>query len=667
MTLPELKLPDQVTEAPQWALLTAAAVSTVLALVMMYSRTRRTRALTMAQPTGRAKEVRQTVAAAGPLAVLGACGMVLSLYGLYGFATQNMQLAWFWAIPVMAIFDMAEVTCFVSLYRSATVEAAWTRPMRRTRRMAWALVAASAAMNAAHAPGNWMATLVFAAVPAISAKLIEFELDKQMAANSDQESDGGGPGLVRLVQLAYIHAWANIFARLGFDGASKDGLIHQDARIRRAARQIHELRRALDERDTATGRRLNRARKSVEEKQAKAELAIDVAGIAGDTAGQLTLARNLVTRGRVVDLARMDVRDPMGIVTTLEELAIVPSAEAIKAGARAAQAEKQRQEAEAARDEARAAQKAAEAEAAKVREEAAGVLKAAKKARAEAEEAAAEALRKAEAASARATQAEAARAAAEEERSKIATDVEELSTRAQTLRTSTTASDGERQKLAARLAELRDQVQEATDLVSQRRKEAEAARGEAQRAIDTRHAAAREVEAAQEAVEKLQEQVRHLQERAEQYAQQRAELATTIDRLAAERAEAEEDARRAHEAAEKARKAAEAEEGARRAASVALRHARTELLDALTSPDAYEPPRWTSPAKVRGWELYMHKVRTEGIEPTDAELAGEDRDPSTARKWLPEFRAELAKLTTAALPSQQGAHDRTADEAPVLV
>ncbi|WP_200263135.1 hypothetical protein [Streptomyces sp. HSG2] len=126
-------------------------------------------------------------------------------------------------------------------------------------------------------------------------------------------------------------------------------------------------------------------------------------------------------------------------------------------------------------------------------------------------------------------------------------------------------------------------------------------------------------------------------------------------------------ARQAQDEAARISAAAREAEEIRRAATVALQQARDELMDALTDPAPYEPPRWTSPAKMRGWELYMHKVATDGVEPTDAELAGEERDPSTARKWLPEFRAELARRTAAALPAQATAHDRTADRAPAGV
>ncbi|WP_326655681.1 hypothetical protein [Streptomyces sp. NBC_01750] len=676
MTIPHLRLPESIADTPQWTV-TAAGAIVGLALLVLYARIIGRRAKLQAaapQATGRGAVARQTVVKAGPLAVLGACGMVVSLYGLFGFATETMELpAVPFAISIMAIFDVAEVTCFVSLYRSAAVESAWTRPMRRTRRMAWMLVAASSAMNGAHAPGNSIAMVAFAAVPIVSAKLIEFELEKLLDSNAAEADEDARPGFVRLVQLGYVHAWAGIFAKLGIDAASRDGLIHQDARIRRAARKIHELGRALDaldgvEQDSqARSRQRGRAKKRVETVQGKAEIAIDVAGVAGDAPAQLMLARHLVTRGRVTDLARMDVRDPMGIVTTLEELAIVPSAEAIKAGARAALAEQQREEAEKARDAAQAAQAAAEAAAGQVREQAAAELTAAQKTRAEAEAAATAMHQKAQTAAQAAAEAESKRTAAQKAHDQLAATVEQLTSRAQDLKHSATVTDSERQAIADQLAALRRQAEEASELVTQRKREAEDAKGEAQQALAARRAAAADVDGAKRLVGELEEQAERLRADAQQYARQQQDRAAELERLAAEKEGAEAAARAAAERAVRAQAGARTAEEEQNAARVALRHARTEIMDALTSPEAYEPPRWNSEPKRRGWELYMHKVRTDGTEPTDAELAGEDRDPSTARKWLAEFRAELARMTAAALPAQQGAHDRTADEAPALV
>ncbi len=83
----------------------------------------------------------------------------------------------------------------------------------------------------------------------------------------------------------------------------------------------------------------DRAEKRVNRATARAQRAIDSAGIADDNIASLSLARNLVARGRVSDLALMDVTDPTAVLALLDELAITPSAEAAHAGARAALAE----------------------------------------------------------------------------------------------------------------------------------------------------------------------------------------------------------------------------------------------------------------------------------------------------------------------------------------
>ncbi|MFI9041632.1 hypothetical protein [Streptomyces sp. NPDC053726] len=670
MQLPELTIPDAVHQVPDWAMWAAAAATTLLSLAVMYSRLRRPAVALSSPPQDRSvSEARQTVAAAGPLAVLGACGMVLSLYGLYGFATVDMELEPYWAIPIMAIFDVAEVTCFVSLYRSAAVESSWTRPMRQTRRMAWLLVAASSAMNAAHAPGNFKATVVFAAVPVVSAKLIEFELDKRMIANAvDDSHEGANPGLVRLVQIAYIRAWASVFAALGWDATAKDGLIHHEARIRKSAKKLHQLRSALERKDVAQGgRKEAAATRRVETLKCRAERAIDVAGVAGDTPAQLTLARVFATRGRVVDLAQMDVRDPMAMVRLLEELAIVPSAEAIAAGAAAAEAMQQQREAEEARDRARAALEAAQTEAAKVQTQIDAQRTEANTLMSRAQEAVTKAKAQEEAAAGRATEATRLADEADESRQQLAAKVEKLSSEATRLHTAATTDAGTHRKLSRQLDGLRDAIQQAEGEAEERRREAEKHRAEARQAIAQQRTAVAGFDGTVEQVSRLQEQARALQGQTKELAAERDRQADAIERLTTETQQAEQTARKAKEEAARMLADAQEAEGARRAARVALQTARDELLDALTDPTPYEPPRWTSPAKVRGWNLYMHKVSGEGIEPTDAELAGAERDPSTARKWLPEFRAELARRTAAALPAQGIAHERTTDRTPAMV
>lgn len=665
MQLPEgpEELVNAISWAPWMAWTAAASAVGLVVLVALYRWTRRARPV-LTSPGG---EAAAAVTAAGPLAALGACGMLLSVYGLFGFATDNMELNWYWAVPVIAIFDLAELCSFVSLYRSAAVEKGWTRPMRQTRRMAWALVAASSAMNAAHAPGNALATVAFAAVPPISAKLIEFELDKRMAANSDDSHDDAIPGLVRLVQIAYARGWARVFAHLGWDATARDGLVHHEARIQTAAKRLHQLRAALERKDNAPeGRRAGRATKRVEQLQGEVQRAIDVAGIAGDTPAQLALARAFATKGRVVDLAKMDPRDPMAMLRLLEELAIVPSAEAIAAGAAAAEAKKEQQAAEEARDRACKELEALQVKASEVRASATEQHAEAEALMKTAQEAVAQAEKEGEAAGRRAAEAVRAAAEADDRRQQLANEIEQLEKAASGLRETAGAEEEMHQALTQQLTELNGAIQQAERQVDEQRAEAAAQRAEAERAAAQKLKAREVIHQTEQHTTRLQQEVTALQVETEQLADERARQATAVERLTAEAREAHAAAQQAQETADRALAQAQEAENTRRAATVALQSARDQLMDALTDPEPYTPPRWTSEHKMHGWELYLHKVSVEGVEPTDAELAGEHRDPSTGRRWLVEFRTELARRTAAALPAQEDAHGRTTDRTPAL-
>lgn len=673
MTFPTLPMPEILTDPPRWAVLAAIGL-TVVALPAWYLRSLRTRGSVRLAPakTPTQSAFREAMGAAGPFAFLGTCGMLLSLHGLYGFAVEGMALEWFWALPLMAIFDVAELACFVALYRASLTEATWTKAMRRTRRMAWMLAAASSAMNAAHAPGNAISMVVFALVPLVSLKLIEFELESQLAVNADDDK-GAPPGLMRLAELYYERVWAQMFARLGFDPFGQSGVVHADARLRLAALRLRDLRRAIDAEAAApnTGRRAKRAKEKAQARtsaaQDRAELAIDIAGIAGDAPAQLTLARHLVTRGYVPKLATMDVQDPAAIVGLLEKLAIVPSAEALAAGTRAVQAEKQRQEAEAARDRAVADQKNAEDRAATVVAEAAVKLHEAQQVRTAAENLAASMRKKADEAVAEADAA-ATRAAAEDEKySRLMGEVSQLSERARGLRTHTDSTESERQAAAVELEELRKQAQAAAESAQGHRDDAEKALTEAHQARQARRAALGETEATKTLLSELTHRIEQARGQAQHYAGESAKHADELRRLTDAKAAAEAAAATAAEQAQRAQAEADAAVAQRNEATTALQTARLEIMDVLTSPQEQEAPRWTSPAKLRGWDTYLHTVRTKEREPTDAELAGDERDPSTARRWLGEFRAELARRTAAALPAQQDAHGRTADKAPALV
>jgi hypothetical protein len=441
---------------------TIAAATLAAALLVAVLRSR-SRAAQLARASARLAP--RSLADAGPLALLGACGMLVSLYGLWGFARQTAQLPIPLAAPFLAIFDLAEVTSFISLYRSAAAGATtWTTSMRRTRRMAWMLVGASAAMNAAHAPHHWVARIVLAAVPVVSARLIEHELDKRLSLNAGSEEGTAQPGPVQLVRLGYAHLWARIFARLGLDVSTADGTIQQSARIRRAAAQIHALGKAHDEASRqeadpqAKPRHVQRSRARVEKWEARAQRAIDLAGLAGDTPAQLTLARCLATRGRVIDLATMDVRDPLAMMELMEQLAIVPSAKAIAAGSRAAAAEKRRQAAEAACEDAERRQHEAEQAAAAIEQEAARLLV---EARAEREAAAAES----------------------DQRQQLADDIARLHTERSRHQADQAAHDAELQQLAEQRRQAAEETRKASEKAATARQEAAEAQEERRTAL----------------------------------------------------------------------------------------------------------------------------------------------------------------------------------------
>ncbi|MER6845801.1 DUF2637 domain-containing protein [Streptomyces platensis] len=664
------KLHQLTSQMPQWA--PYAAASAAVALLSFGILVYRKRASTAAQLPAPARVLHAAaptaLAAAGPLAILGVCGMAVSLYGLYGFATDTMELPQLFAFPFMALFDVAEATCFVSLYRSAAVESTWTTPMRRTRRMAWGLVAASSGMNGAHAPGNHIAMVAFAIVPIISAKLIEHELDKQLDANAEhRDQDDAQPGLVSLVQLSYHRMWDALFTRWGLDPNAR-GKVSQKIRIRRAATLVRELGRALDAVDALPAdekpRRRRRTEGQVERLSDRAEKAVDAAEIAGDTAGSLMLAQCLTTRGRVGDLARVELDQPLKVAALLEDMAIVPSVTAMEAGVRAAEAEERveaaRQDLESLLTAQQAAQEAAtEAEAraatAQTRTDEA------KAARQEAEEAEASARRRQRAINDAATEAEAARQEAEEA-------AQAARERAGWLNDSLTATAQQKDE-AQRLADdAGRKVQQAQNRVRDLQDAADAAQRDTQKAQEAKEAAERKAGEAEKAVREARKQVGDLQQQAEDKAKAIRGATAELSRLSDEcQAVREEIAalRKRQSLDEEAARTAHAE---RLAAEAALRHAREALLDALTSPEPYDEtrePRWTSEAKRAGWDLYQRTVRDSGVEPSDDELAAVGhRDPSTARKWLTEFRTEHARRTAAALNRQHGAHGRTTDEAP---
>ncbi|MEU2352485.1 hypothetical protein ABZ599_05895 [Streptomyces misionensis] len=284
----------------------------------------------------------------GPQAVVALGGVAVSVHGLWGFATQTSALPTLLAVAFIAVFDAAEMTLLVMMYRAADPQAGWTRELRLMHRTAWMLVGFSAAMNAVHAP-NWWARPVLAAVPALAAWLIELQLRSKLHHVQAGQDDDARPGPARLVALLWQHAWAELFALLGLDARTSSSAIARAALVQRAALRVYRLRLALEAGKTRKARRWRR----------RAQKALDRADVATDRNQALALGRRLAALTRVEEVATLDYRSPAAVLALIEELAVTPAVERQEASSLAEQAEAARERAEAARQEAEAARERA--------------------------------------------------------------------------------------------------------------------------------------------------------------------------------------------------------------------------------------------------------------------------------------------------------------------
>ncbi|MEW2467147.1 hypothetical protein AB0919_19330 [Streptomyces sp. NPDC046994] len=296
----------------------------------------------------------------GPQAVVALGGVAVSVHGLWGFATQTSALPKVLAVAFIAVFDAAEMTLLVMMYRSADPEKGWTRELRLMHRTAWMLVSFSAAMNAVHAP-NWWARPVLAAVPALAAWLIELQLRSKLhhVKPGHEDDEGGRPGPARLLALLWQHAWAELFALLGLDARTNSSAIARAALVQRAALRVYRLRLALEAGRTRRVRRWRR----------RAQKALDRADVATDREQALALVRRLAALTRADEVATLDYRHPGTVLALIEDLAVTPAVEREEASALAGEANAARQRAETARQEAEDARQRAADELAAAREE----------------------------------------------------------------------------------------------------------------------------------------------------------------------------------------------------------------------------------------------------------------------------------------------------------
>ncbi|MER5969397.1 hypothetical protein ABT112_06600 [Streptomyces sp. NPDC002055] len=316
------------------------------------------------------------LAGIGPQAVVALGGVAVSVYGLWGFATDTVHLPKVLAVAFISVFDAAEMTLLVMLYRAADPEVGWTRELRLMHRTAWTLVSFSGAMNAVHAP-NWWARPVLAAVPALAAWLIELQLRSKLHTPRHDPDEDVRPGPARLVALLWQHAWSGIFALLGLDARTSSSAIARAAMAQRAALHVYRLRLALE--STPAGgspRAARRAQRRREKLRGRAQKALDRADVATDPNQSLALARRLAALTRAEEVARLDYSDALAVLAMIEDLAVTPGAQRIASSALAEEAEGARRRADAAREEAEAARQRAEEALTAAREELARVQRA---------------------------------------------------------------------------------------------------------------------------------------------------------------------------------------------------------------------------------------------------------------------------------------------------
>ncbi|WP_085928648.1 hypothetical protein, partial [Streptomyces platensis] len=408
------------------------------------------------------------LAGIGPQAIVALGGVAVSVYGLWGFATETVHLPKLLAVAFISVFDAAEMTLLVMLYRTADPQVGWTRELHLMHRTAWTLVGFSGAMNAVHAP-NWWARPVLAAVPALAAWLIELQLRSKLHVPSRDEEDDVRPGPARLVALLWQHAWSGLFALLGLDARTSSSAIARAALAQRAALRVYRLRLALEAGAPAgrprAARRVERRREKL---RGRAQKALDRADVATDPGQSLALVRRLAALTRAEEVARLNYSDTTAVLALIEDLAVTPGAQRLESSALAKEAEDARQRAEDARKEADDARQEAEG----ARQRAEEALTAAREELARVEEARDAAL---EDESGVAEQARGARQRAEDARK---AEQAARQRAAEVLKTAQADAERLRTEAAAGLEEVRGAITEQQEVLSSLTRQAQQARDE---------------------------------------------------------------------------------------------------------------------------------------------------------------------------------------------
>lgn len=651
-----------VSGTPAWALVVTAAAVLLAVLAVVYLAVRSLWRASERKRQRRREDAEKAAAKGGESEVLGLggmgrqayvalCGMAVSIYGMWGFATQTAQLPHPIAVGFIAMFDAMELVLFSQLYRRANPKVGWTPELKMINSTAWTLVAVSATANVIHAP-NPVSAPFLGFVPIGAAWVIKLELQARMSGSEKIDESKAGP--VRLLVLLWTKGWAAAFSGLGLDPRSTSGQVARATLAKKAADRLFKLRTALEQQamliqnHQAKRRDLARALNELDGLRRKATSAMERSDFALDSSQALAVLRGLAGWTRVDDVATVDTSDTPAVMRLMEEVAILPSAARIENAERAAELAAQAERAAQAQVEAEQARERAEEEKRSAVEEKA----AAEAAREEAEEALARAAEETASAKEEAARAEDARERAEAARKRAESEMTEESRNVAVLER---RAEEEQDKLAKAQAEL-GRVQDLIVDESERRRvaagEVASIRGQLERLVnertsaeDTTRAKTAEARRAEGEVERLRSTLIEAQGAVREHT-------TAAERAAELRREAEENQRQAAEAA--ARTRAEAREAAE-----LLESLRPQLADRLggeaEAAALAAVPAFRSPEKQAGWEQYVGAVR-EGRElPTYKELAvAYGVSEGNTRNWLLEFGRIRAAMIASGGARQAG-------------
>ncbi|QKZ20586.1 hypothetical protein [Streptomyces chartreusis] len=637
---------------PAWVLVvTAGAVALALlgtaylAIRTLWRAAERKRQHRRAELAKAAAEGRQSevigLGGMGRQAYVALAGMAVSIYGMWGFATQTAQLPHPIAVGFIAMFDAMELVLFSQLYRRANPKVGWTPELKLIHSTAWALVAVSATANVIHAP-NPVSAPFLGLVPIGAAWVIKLELQARMSGSEQVDESKAGP--VRLLVLLWTKGWAAAFSGLGLDPKSTSGQVARATLAKKAATRLFKLRKALEQHakliqnQKAKRKDLAAAVKELDALRRRATSAMDRSDFALDSAQALAVLRGLAGWTRVDDVATVDTSNTPEVMKLMEEVAILPSAKRIEAAERAAELEEQAERAAEAQAEAEAARERAEEEKrAAVEEKAAAVA-----AREEAEEALAKAAEETEKAKAEAERAEGARQRAEAARKRAESEMTEESRNVAELARRAEEEQDKLTKAAEELARVQDLIAEESERrttaaaeVTSIREQLKRLENERASAEDTTRTKTEEARRTEGEVERLRSALVEAQNAVSEHtraAEQAAEL----------RRQAEENKRLAAKEADRTR--AEAQEAAE-----LLESLRPQLAERLGGEAEVatlaEAPAFRSEEKQKGWVEYL-AAATEGRElPTAKELAvAYGVSEGNTRNWLIDFKERRAAM-----------------------